>query len=142
MVEETPVVDKYEFIRSHLNRNNTEVIECPAKCGQKKVRNTEDGLAEHFDQCPAILKTCSCCKPSFITKSSDHYCNKKLMGYRNTSADARTEVETGLKNIRDNEMRLSSYTKAKSSGNERLQDPEKLIEGLDRKILLMYRPTA
>jgi hypothetical protein len=39
-------------------------------------------------------------------------------------------------------MRLSSFTKPKTSGDERLSDPEKLIEGLDRKILQLYRPTA
>lgn len=64
------------------------------------------------------------------------------MGYRNTSPDARTEVEAGLKQIRESEMRLSSYTKPKAAGGERLQDPEKYLEGLDRKILFLYRPSA
>jgi hypothetical protein len=49
MVEETPVVDKYEFIRSHLNKNSADTIACPAECGHKKVQNTEEGLAQHFE---------------------------------------------------------------------------------------------
>jgi hypothetical protein len=108
-------VNRWDFIRNlcMTQRPNGEYgkkIPCPAGCGAE-VLNYKMPLDQHFNVCPNVKSTCSCCTPKLILRSKDTLCVKKVthLGSANYSGDAREEIERIVDRIDILKTRLTAF---------------------------------